>query len=400
MKRYIWPVLIAALLMLGGWGWYATGARSSTQVPQVMTAAVTRGAIQETVLAEGTLKPSRLVAVGAQVTGRITSVQVVAGQEVKAGDLIAEIDSVTQRNQLRTAEAALANVQAQKAAQEAALAQARRVEERQKRMLTTRTVAQADYDTSQEAVEVAEAQISALDAQIEQARVAIETAQANLDYTRITAPIDGTVLAVVSQEGQTVSAVQSAPTIVVLGKLDEMTVRAEISEADITRVAPGQDVWFTILGDTERRFQASLRSIEPAPESIVNDSSITGTVGTGSTTSSAIYYNGIFDIPNTDGHLRTYMTAQVHIVIGSADDALLIPVTALGDRQPDGSYTVRVRRGGGIETRNIRIGLDDKVVAEVLDGLSEGDQVVTGEASGAMAAAPGGGRRPRGPFGF
>ncbi|MDF3605802.1 biotin/lipoyl-binding protein [Paracoccus sp. DMF-8] len=105
MKRYIWPVLIAALLMLGGWGWYATGARSSTQVPQVMTTAVTRGAIQETVLAEGTLKPSRLVAVGAQVTGRITSVQVVPGQEVKAGDLIAEIDSVTQRNQLRTAEA-------------------------------------------------------------------------------------------------------------------------------------------------------------------------------------------------------------------------------------------------------------------------------------------------------
>lgn len=399
MKRYIWPVLIAALLILGGWGWYAQGARSSTQVPQVMTSAVARGAIQETVLAEGTLKPSRLVAVGAQVTGRITSVQVVAGQEVKAGDLIAEIDSVTQKNQLRTAEAALANVQAQKAAQQAALAQARRVEERQKRMLTTRTVAQADYDASQEAVEVAEAQINALDAQIEQARVAIETAQANLDYTRITAPIDGTVLAVVSQEGQTVSAVQSAPTIVVLGKLDEMTVRAEISEADITRVTPGQDVWFTILGDTERRFQAKLRSIEPAPESIVNDTSITGTVGTGSTTSSAIYYNGIFDIPNSDGHLRTYMTAQVHIVIGSADDALLVPVTALGDRQRDGSYTVRVRQGGNIVTRNVRIGLNDKSVAEVLDGLSEGDQVVTGDASGVVATAAGG-RRSRGPLGF
>lgn len=399
MKRYIWPVLIALALILGGWGWYANGARSSTQVPQVMTSSVTRGAIQETVLAEGTLKPSRLVAVGAQVTGRITSVHVVAGQEVKAGDLIAEIDSVTQRNQLRTAEAALANVQAQKAAQQAALAQARRVEERQKRMLTTRTVAQADYDASQEAVEVAEAQINALDAQIEQARVAIETAQANLDYTRITAPIDGTVLAVVSQEGQTVSAVQSAPTIVVLGKLDEMTVRAEISEADITRVIPGQDIWFTILGDTERRFQATLRSIEPAPESIVNDSSITGTVSTGSTTSSAIYYNGIFDIPNTDGHLRTYMTAQVHIVIGSADDALLIPVTALGDRQPDGTYLVRIRQGDRVVSRNIRVGLDDKAMAEVLDGLSEGDQVVTGEAAGAMYMA-GGARRGRGPFGF
>lgn len=381
MKRLFWPVLIAVALILGGWLWYGQSASGAAQAPQVMTAAVTRGAIQESVLAEGTLKPSRLVAVGAQVSGRITSVQVAVGQQVKAGDLIAEIDSVTQANQLRTAQAALANVQAQKTAQQAALAQARRVEERQKRMLSSRTVAQADYDASQETVEVAEAQIHALDAQIEQARVAIETAQANLGYTRITAPIDGTVLAVVSQEGQTVTAVQSAPTIVVLGNLDDMTVRAQISEADITRTAPGQAVWFTILGDTERRFDATLRSIEPAPEAIVNDSTITGTVGTTSAASSAIYYNGIFDIPNADGHLRTYMTAQVHIVIGSKDDALLIPVTALGDRLPDGSYQVRVKQGEGIASRQIRIGLNDKAMAEVTDGLAEGDLVVTGEAA-------------------
>lgn len=398
MKRTLWLAVLCAALVLLGWGWYAWGRGAAPSATMVMTSAVTRGSIEETVLAEGTLKPKKLVAVGAQVSGRIISVEVVAGQQVKAGDLIAEIDSVTQKNQLRTSEAALANVEAQKAAQEAALAQARRVEERQKRMLATRTVSQADYDSSEEAVEVAEAQIKALDAQIEQAKVAIETAQANLDYTRITAPMDGTVLAVVSQEGQTVNAVQSAPTIVVLGALDEMTVRAEISEADITRVETGQKVWFTILGDSSRRFEAVLRTIEPAPESIVNDSSITGTVASGTSNASAIYYNGIFDVPNADGHLRTYMTAQVHIVIGAGQDVLTLPVTALGDKNDDGSYGVRVQeRGGAVVTRQVRIGLNDKAVAEVLEGLSEGDQVVTGEA----AANTGGTRRgPRSPFGF
>ncbi|WP_294930335.1 efflux RND transporter periplasmic adaptor subunit [uncultured Paracoccus sp.] len=401
MKRRTWVVLLAAaLLAVGAWHYMAGGGQGA-QAPAVMTAPVTRGDIEETVLAEGTLRPRRLVAVGAQVSGRILSVDVTAGQQVRAGDPIAEIDSITQVNALRNAEAALANVLAQRTAKEAELAQFRRVEERQRRMLQSRTVSQADYDAAEQAVAVAQAQIDALEAQIEQAEVAIETARANVDYTRITAPIDGTVLAVVSQEGQTVNAVQSAPTIVVLGQLDEMTVRAQISEADITRVAEGQPVWFTVLGNTERRFEGQLQMIEPAPESIVNDSAVTGTAGT-STTSTAIYYNANFDIPNADGHLRTYMTAQVHIVTGRAADALLVPVAGLGERAPGGGHHVRVQTpGGGIETREVRIGLNDRNRAEVLEGLSEGERVVTG-GSDAMPGAPaqGAGRRTRSPMGF
>lgn len=398
-KKTFWLLAILACVVLAGLGWQRFQMGSASQPPAVMSSPVTRGNVEETVLAEGTLKPHKLVAVGAQVSGRITSVRVTSGQQVKLGDLIAEIDSVTQVNDLRNAEAVLANVEAQKAAKEAELSQAKRVEERQKRMLTSRTVAQADYDASVETVEVAEAQIKALDAQIEQARVAIETAEANVEYTRITAPIDGTVLAVVSQEGQTVNSVQSAPTIVVLGQLDRMTVQAEISEADITRVEPGQKVWFTILGDTTRRYEATLEKIQPAPESIVNDSSITGTVSATTNTASAIYYNGIFDIPNPDGRLRTYMTAQVHIITGSATDALTIPVSALGDRDSQGNYNVRVRDvAGQVATRTVRIGLNDKAEAEVLDGLAEGDQVVTGEA--VVGATGSTGRRPRSPLGF
>ncbi|MDU0957131.1 MAG: efflux RND transporter periplasmic adaptor subunit [Bradyrhizobium sp.] len=223
-----------------------------------------------------------------------------------------------------------------------------------------------------------------LDAQIAEAEVAIETARVNLAYTRITAPIDGTVLSIVTQQGQTVNAVQSAPTIVVLGQVETMTVRVEISEADVVKVKPGQNVYFTILGDPDRRFHATLGSIEPAPESIKTDSSFSSTSTTtssssssSSTTSSAIYYNGVFNVANPDGQLMTYMTAEVHILLGEARKVPTIPSSALGNVNPDGSYTVRLLNGASaLEKRNVRIGLNNKIRAEVKSGLSEGERVV------------------------
>lgn len=368
------------------------------QAPALLTAAVSRGDVEETVLATGTLKPVRLVAVGAQVSGRITAVNVELGQSVEAGDLIAEIDSVTQENALRTAEASLANLKAQRQEREATLALNEKTLARQERMLQGRAVSQADYESALAAVAEAQAQIASLDAQITAGEIAIETARADLGYTRITAPIDGTVLAIVSQEGQTVNATQSTPTIVILGQLETMTVRAEISEADIVRVESGQPLWFTIVGEPDRRHDAVLESIEPAPESIRNDTSITSSTTTSTSTSSeAIYYNGIFNVPNADGRLRTYMTAQVNIVLGQARDVLTVPASALGARGADGLYAVRlVAANGDVTERRVGIGLNDKVTAEVLSGLAEGDVVITGEAT-AQAASNGFGGGPGGP---
>jgi membrane fusion protein, macrolide-specific efflux system len=272
------------------------------------------------------------------VSGRVVSLKAALGQKVKAGDLIAEIDSVTQQNTLRTGEAALQYTRAQRQEKEATLAYAEATLARQQMTLPTKASSRADYDSAEASVKTTRAQIAQLDAQILQAEVAIETARVNLGYTRITAPIDGTVLAIVTQEGQTVNAVQSAPTIVVLGQIDTMTIRAEISEADVVNVRPGQKVYFTILGDPEHRHHASLDSIEPAPESIKTDSSFTPSTTSSSTnssssssssSSSAVYYNGIFNVPNADGDLRTYMTAEVHIVLGEAHNILTIPAAAL-----------------------------------------------------------------------
>ncbi|MFE0757837.1 efflux RND transporter periplasmic adaptor subunit [Inquilinus sp. NPDC058860] len=392
--RFAAVAAVLALLAIGGlaaWHWLSPPAA----VPR-MTAVAAIGDVEEAVLATGTLKPKRLVAVGAQASGRIISLKVTLGQKVAKGDLVAEIDSVTQQNALRTAQASLANLRAQRTEKEATLALNRLTLARQKAMAAQRASSQADLEAAEANVQVTEAQIEQLDAQIVEGEVAIETAQVDLGYTRITAPSDGTVLAIVSQEGQTVNAVQSTPTIVVLGDLDTMTVRAEISEADVVAVRPGQPVYFTILGDRDQRYDAELTSIEPAPESIRNDSSFSTTSTSSSTSSSssssssssAIYYIGTFEVPNADGHLRTYMTAEVHIVLGQARGVVTIPSAALGARAADGSTTVQVVGADGTtQPRQVRIGLNDKTIAEVRSGLSAGERVVTGGLEPAAAGS-------------
>lgn len=382
--------LIAAGAALAAWrlGWFAE------EAPSYLTAPARRGDIEETVLATGVVKPSKLVAAGAQASGRILSVDVALGQKVKAGDQIAQIDSVTQENALRTAGASLAQIRAQRVEKEALLVQAELTLARQQRMAARNAVAQSELEAAEADAKSIRAQIDALDAQIEEAEVAVETAKANLGYTKITAPIDGTVLAIVTQAGTTVNASQSTPTIAVLGQLDVMTVRAEISEADIVKVAPGQPIWFTVLGAPERRFEATLGSIEPAPESITNDSAL-GSSSASSSSTEAIYYIGVFDADNADGTLRTYMTAEVHIVLGRAENALLIPASALGRRGKDGRASVRVLKPDGqVERRKIKTGLTDKIDVEVLDGLEEGERVVTGSrAASGSGSGNGSGRR-------
>lgn len=391
--------VIGTVIVVAGAGWALKNRLYPAKPASAVTSPVTRGDIEETVLASGTLKPIKMVAVGAQVSGRVTSLKVAVGNKVRQGDLIAQIDPITKQNDLRTAEAALQNTRAQRAEKEATLAQAEAALGRQQITFAQKASSRADFETADATVKQTRAQIAALDAQIMQSQVSVETARVNLDYTRITAPLDGTVLAVVTQEGQTVNAVQSAPTIVILGQVGVMAIRAEISEVDVIKVRPGQNVYFNILGDPDRRYTASLDSIEPAPESIKSDSSFSSTTTTtstssSSTTTSAIYYNGIFSAPNADGRLLTYMTAEVHVVVAEAKDTLTIPSAALGQRQSDGSYLVQVQdAAGALASRPVKIGINNKLTAQVLSGLTEGEQVVVRK-SVTEASAPAG---PSGP---
>ena len=371
----------------------------TTAAPTYMTSKVKRGDIEVSVLANGTIKPHRLVAVGARATGRIISLKVKPGSVVKEGDLLAEIDPTTQTNDLKSKEAALANYRGKLAEQEAQLVLAKQNMTRQQNMISSHAVSKADFDDADAQVKIRAAQIDQLKAQIVQAEVDVETAKVNLGYTRVTAPSDGTVLATVVQEGQNVNAVQSAPTIVILGDLSVMTVRAEISEADVINVKPGQDLYFNVLGNRKRHYESRLEKIEPAPESIRNDISFnsSSTASSSSSTSQAIYYNGTFNVPNDDGVLRTYMTAEVHIILGRAQKVLLIPSDALNDVSGNKAVVNILDKNGKVEARDIETGLNNKVMVEVVSGLEEGETVVTGVSNGTMPSTSGS-RHRVGPF--
>ena len=362
--------------------------------PQLEVAPVVRGNIEQVVEATGTLKPSRLVSVGAQVSGRIDTLHVKLGDKVRAGDPIADIDSRTQRNALLSARAAQRTARANRDALATDLRQLELTLHRQRQLVASQLVARADVDAAKARVDATREQIAALEGEIVQRQTDVDIAQTNLEYTRITAPTDGTVLAVVARQGQTVNAVQSAPTIVMLGNQDVMTVYAEISEADVVHTSIGQEAFFTILGDAGRRYSSTLRDIAPAPESITNeDTSGFAPAGASAGTSrTAMYYNGQFDVDNADGRLRSYMTAQVRIVLGRAKGVLTIPSAALGARATDGSYSVQVRGADGHPAlRRITTGLDDQINVEVRSGLQEGEQVVlaqTGDAAATAAAQP------------
>ena len=192
----------------------------------------------------------------------------------------------------------------------------------------------------------------------------MDSAQTNLAYTSITAPIDGDVVAIVTQEGQTVVAAQQAPVILKLANLDTMTVKAQVSEADVTRIQPGQTAYFTILGDAAERHFGQLGAIEPAPQDYLNGAAKPG---------GPVFNNTLFNAANAGHHLRIAMTAQVAVVLAEAKNALCVPLSALGKRAADGRYPVRVLgKDGRLATVSVAVGINDRVRIEIIDGLKGG----------------------------
>jgi macrolide-specific efflux system membrane fusion protein len=391
MKRWLKWIVLVVLLGAGGAGWLVFSAPAKDEVPR--TTPVARGNVEETVLASGVIQASSLVSVGAEVSGRIKTLNVALGDDVKAGDVIAEIDSLNQENAVKAAQASLANTEAQKTIQTANLGQAKTALERAEKLSPQKLISDADLQAAQLAVQTAEGQLQAIDAQIQQAEINVEAAQLNLDRTKIVAPSDGTVVAVSVEVGQSVNANNSSPTIVKLANLDKMVVKAEISEADVPRVEPGQQVYFTILGDPDTRINATLRAVEPAPDSIASDDTST------SSSSTAVYYNGLFDVDNPGHKLRISMTAQVTIVLKTADDVLTVPASVLTRKTRDGSYMLPVwnQQKEAVEPTKVTIGLNNNVTAEVLSGLKEGDLVVNATVASTSTTrggnAQGGGNR-------
>ena len=350
---------------------------------EYLTQKVAYGDISETVSASGKLHAFKEVEIGAQVSGEISELKVKIGDTVKKGDLIAQIDPRLASNQLKTARATLDSNKAGLLSKQASLTQAKQQYNRQKAMFAEGATSKEALETAEANYKTAQAAVEQAKMQIKQAEVSIETAELNMGYTKLVAPMDGTVIAVPAEEGQTLNAGMNTPTVIKLAQLDKMKIKAEIAEADVSRVRPEMKAYFTLLGaDNGKRYEAVLKSIDPAPREISNNGNVSD--------STAIYYYGMLEVPNDDGVLRTYMTANVHFIINEKQHVLKVPSTAIRGRSD--KKTVEVLVNGKPEKREVTIGIKDDVDTEIVSGLNEGDEIIVGRSSvGQMPNMPMGG---------
>ncbi|MBQ8978116.1 MAG: efflux RND transporter periplasmic adaptor subunit [Succinivibrionaceae bacterium] len=371
MKKIIIILIVAALAGAGYFYFFKPKAPSDLRF---MTTHVTKGNIVSRVLATGTLEGYKQVSVGAQVSGQLQKLYVDAGDEVKQGQLLAQIDSRTQQNALKDAQSQLNTYKAQLVAKQATLKRATLEFNRQQNMLKRDASAKADFEAAEASLAQAKADVNVVEQQIKQAEIKVDTAKINVGYTKIEAPIDGTVIAIVTDEGQTVVSNQTATTILKLATMDTMTVKAEISEADVIKIKPGMEVEFTILGDPKRVFKSTLKKIAPAPQSASSSSNTTT-----SSTSTAIYYNAEFDVPNDDRVLRVSMTAECSIILAQKKDVLIVPITAVKTDHRTGKSYAMVLRKGGPQRVDVELGLRDQTNVEVISGLTERDVLTVGD---------------------
>jgi macrolide-specific efflux system membrane fusion protein len=348
------------------------------------TVTVTRGDIENSVTALGTLQPRRYVDVGAQASGQIQKIHVEAGDQVKEGQLLVEIDPSTQKAKLDASRYAIENLQAQLQEQNAQHALARQKYQRQQRLSAGNATREEDVQTARAELDATQARVDMFQAQIRQARASLRSDEAELGYTRIYAPMAGTVVAVDARVGQTLNAQQQTPLILRIAKLSPMTVWAEVSEADIGHVKPGMSAYFTTLSGGSRRWTSTVRQILPIPPKPLNETQGSGSPSNSkSGTGRVVLYTVLLDVDNADNALMAEMTTQVFFVASQVKDALTVPVAALqGVPTADTQLARVVAKNGSIEQRSVRLGISDRLRVQVLEGLDEGDHLLIGPADG------------------
>jgi len=389
-------------VLAGGVWWW--GPWRGDDAPPPETTAVARGSLRVEVSALGTLQPLQFVDVGTQVTGQLRKLHVVIGQAVKKGELIAEIDPTLFESRVGQTSALILNSQAQLADRRAQLALARQTAERNRTLMGSDAVSRQELEASEAALRQAEAGVRSIEAQIRQQDAALVFDRTNLRYTKIYAPMDGTVVSITARQGQTLVAAQQAPVILRIADLGTMTVQAQVSEADISRIREGNPASFNTLGLPERRWTGRVRQILPTPEVLNN----------------VILYNVLFDVANPDGVLMPQMSAQVSFLLAEVKDTIVIPARALlpkvgrnkgggkdaakgggkdgGGGERSGAEVARAGAGGGAQDaggplpgrkarvevlesgkpveRPVRIGLETRNEVQVLEGLREGETLV------------------------
>lgn len=363
---------VLVLLLLCGWLWRGESG------PAFATEAVSRGDIEATVVAIGTLQPRESVDVGAQVSGQVTRLHVEPGAQVEKGQLLAEIDASLHQATVEADRAALDGLRAQLEEQQAQFDLAQQQHQRQQRLAVDEATREEDVQVAAATLKAAQARLKQLRAQIAESQARLKGNEAQLSYTRLYAPIAGTVLGVDVKQGQTLNATYQTPTLLRIADLSAMTAWTKVSEADIRQLKPGIGLYFTTLGGDGRRWHAKIRQILPSPPL---PPAASGDAGGAPVAMKAVQYTVLFDVNNDDGELMPQMTAQVTFVTAAARDVLTAPLEALQAVEGQvGLFRARVLDAQGRpQAREVHIGARSRQRVEVLGGLQEQEQLITAE---------------------
>lgn len=350
---------------------------------QYLTERVSKGDIINTVLATGSVSAYQKVSVGAQVSGQIDKLYVKLGQKIKKGDVIAEIDSTTQKNDLKTAKSNLEIYKSQLKSKTIAMNIAQTQYNRQKNLLNVDAGSQVDFENTKNSLALAKSEVDVLKSQIEQANISVSTAETNVGYTKIVSPLDGVIVSVPVEQGQTVNSNQTTPTIVEIADLSKMIIKPEISEGDITKVKAGMPVEFSIIGDPDKTYHTTLQSVDPGTTTLTDGTSSTSSSNSSSSSSTAIYYYGNLIVPNDDQKLRISMTTQNTITVSKAENILIIPTITI-KKEKGKDYVYILGKNKQPEKREIKTGISDELNSQVLSGLSEGEEVISSQTDGSI----------------
>lgn len=343
--------LLGAVLM-------ACGGKNETGTLLEM-ATVKRGDIRHTITATGTVEPINQVEVGTQVSGTIARLHVDFNSEVRAGQLLAELDKTLMETTYESQVAMLRS-------NENELNYQQKNYERSRGLHEKRLISDVDFET-------AEYQYFKALRAVEKSRSDVANAKRNLDYCRIYSPVNGVVLSREVDEGQTVAAMFSTPVLFKIAEdLRRMRVVASVDEADIGKLKEGQKVWFSVDAFPDERFDGAVSQIRLQP--IV--------------TSNVVTYEVVIDAPNPDLKLKPGLTANITVLTDSREGVLTVPLRALRFRPVDGEGNVSseeypgkgvwVETDEGLKRIEVKTGISDGIVVEVLNGVKEGDRVATG----------------------
>ena len=382
MKKFI--KFIAVLAVLAGVGYYFYDKNFNVpQGDQFITSKAVRGELVKSIESNGEIYATELIDVGAQVGGQIKKLYVKLGDVVKAGDMIAEIDSATQQNNVDTKKAQLGIYEAKLNSAKVALEISKTKFKREQELFAKNATSKEEFENAKNTLAANEALLKEIEAQVAQAKISLNTAQIDLGYTKIIAPKGGVVVSVQVEEGQTVNSNQTTPTIVNIADLSKVQLKMEIAEGDITKIKVGSKVEYSILSEPNRKFHASISSIDPGLTTLSNGKyKTTSSSGatTSSSSSSAIYYYAKAIVDNPDGTLRIGMTTQNTIILDSAKDAVIVPSIAVKNEEGKSVVYVLKRDKNGLETaerREVQTGLIDSLKTQILSGVEEGEEVVT-----------------------